>query len=503
MGWAKGDRIFTWNVSAQGGNGQVAVDCSQAQANDEKGTGVSVIRLFKHYIPTPLLALGIIEFFLLMASAEAAWRFRAEQIGIDALPTTDRLTEIVTYAAVVSTIMLATGLYESNGHRSSPQTATRLLVSFTLSLVALAVIFFLLPNVALWRSIFLYAALLSFGLIMVVRMLFARLVNWDRFRRRVVVLGAGGRAAKLDVIGNSPNAGFQIVHYVRMSDREPAVARAVAREDIASFYNLAEELGVSEIVLALEERRGALPVADLLKAKLAGVRVSEMSSFLERETGRVDLGSVSPSWLIFSDGFLGAQQAAVIGKRMFDVAASLLLLTLSSPILLITAVLIKLTSPGPIFYLQERVGQFGQTFNVVKFRSMRNDAEEDGQPQWAQKHDPRVTTIGRLIRATRIDELPQIFNVLRGDMSFVGPRPERPFFVRDLAAQIPFYDERHVVKPGITGWAQLNYPYGASVEDARHKLEYDLYYVKNYSMFLDLLILIQTVRVVLWRDGVR
>ena len=462
-----------------------------------------MIRLFKHYIPTPLLALGIIEFFLLMASAELAWRLRAAQIGMDALPTTDRLTEILTYAAVVSTLMLATGLYDSNGHRSSPQTATRLLVSFALSLVALAVIFFLLPNVALWRSIFLYAALLSFVLIMIVRLLFARLVNWDRFRRRVMVLGAGGRAAKLEVIGASPNAGFQIVRYIRMTEREPAVPAAAPREQIASFYDLAEELGVSEIVLALEERRGSLPVADLLQAKLAGVRVSEMSSFLERETGRVDLGSVSPSWLIFSDGFLGSQQAAVIGKRMFDVAASLVLLALSSPVLLVTALLVKLTSPGPVFYLQERVGQFGRSFNVIKFRSMRSDAEKDGTPQWAQKHDPRVTPVGRLIRATRIDEIPQIFNVLKGDMSFVGPRPERPYFVQDLAAQIPFYDERHVVKPGITGWAQLNYPYGASIEDARHKLEYDLYYVKNYSMFLDLLILIQTVRVVLWRDGVR
>ncbi len=462
-----------------------------------------MIRLFKHYIPAPLLLLGAIEFMLLMLAAEAAWQVRAAQIGMEMFPTTARLNEVITYAAVVSVVMLATGLYETHGYRSFRLTATRLLVAFGLSLVVLSVVFFLLPDVALWRSIFLYAMLFSFVLIMAARGLFARLVNWDRFRRRVIVVGAGDRAAKLGEVGKGPNVGFQIVRYIRMTEREPRIEGATVREDIVGFHDLAEELGVDEIVLALEERRGALPVADLLKAKLAGVRVSEMSSFLERETGRVDLGSVSPSWLIFSDGFLGAKHMSVVGKRAFDVLASLTLLVVSSPLLLIAALLIKLTSRGPIFYHQERVGQLGRSFNVIKFRSMRTDAEKDGTPQWAQRHDPRVTTIGRIIRATRIDEIPQIFNVLRGDMSFVGPRPERPFFVRDLAAQIPFYHERHVAKPGITGWAQLNYPYGASVDDARHKLEYDLYYVKNYSMFLDLLILIQTVRVVLWRDGVR
>ncbi|MFC3713482.1 TIGR03013 family XrtA/PEP-CTERM system glycosyltransferase [Sphingoaurantiacus capsulatus] len=463
-----------------------------------------MIRLFKHYIPTPLLFLGVIEFLLLLISAEAAWQLRADQIGIDALPTTDRFGEVLTYAMVVSVVMLATGLYQPlHGYRSVRLVATRLLVAFALSLVVLAVVFFLLPNVALWRSIFLYAALFSYVLIMVARGVFGKLINWNRFRRRVVVLGAGERAAKLEEVSRSPDAGFQIVRYVRMTDREPRVAGAVVREEVSSFYDLADELGVEEIVLALEERRGALPTGDLLKAKLAGVHVTDMSSFLERETGRVDLGSVSPSWLIFSDGFLGAKGSAVLGKRLYDIAASSLLLAISSPLLLVAAALIKLTSPGPVFYRQERVGQFGRSFDVIKFRSMRTDAEKDGTPQWAQKSDPRVTAIGRIIRATRIDEIPQIINVLRGDMSFVGPRPERPFFVQDLAAQIPFYNERHVVKPGITGWAQLNYPYGASVDDARHKLEYDLYYVKNYSMFLDLLILIQTVRVILWRDGVR
>ena len=462
-----------------------------------------MIRLFKHYVPTPLLMLGLIECALLFLSGELAWKLRNAQAGLDAAPFTGRLPELLTYTIVVYIVMLAVGLYQTDCVRSLRMTLSRMLVALAISVIALSLVFFLFPDVALWRSISLYAIILSLLFIAVVRVLFGGLVGGKRFRRRVLVLGAGARAERVSQLAAADNAGFTIAGFIRMTDKEPVVQNAIPRASIASLSAFIERQAIEEVVLALEERRGSLPVTDLLQVKLEGVRVTELSSFIERETGRVDLGSVSPSWLIFSDGFLGAQRWAVITKRIFDVTASALLLLLSSPLLVITAILIRLTSPGPIFYLQERVGQFGRYYNVIKFRSMRVDAEKDGRPQWAQKGDPRVTAIGRIIRATRIDEIPQIFNVLKGDMSFVGPRPERPFFVRDLAEQIPLYNERHVVKPGITGWAQINYPYGASADDARHKLEYDLYYVKNYSLFLDLLILIQTVRVVLWQDGVR
>jgi len=255
-------------------------------------------------------------------------------------------------------------------------------------------------------------------------------------------------------------------------------------------------------VLALEERRNSLPLADLLRIKTTGVHVNDFSSFIERETGRVDLDSVNPSWLIFSDGFSSGRAISSAAKRVFDVAASALLLALTAPIIALFALLVKLDSKGPAFFRQTRVGLFGQDFDVIKLRSMRTDAEANGA-QWATKDDPRVTRLGRFIRKTRIDELPQTWSVLKGEMSFVGPRPERPEFVADLEEQMPFYAERHMVKPGITGWAQINYPYGASVEDSRHKLEYDLYYAKNYTPFLDLLILLQTLRVVLWHEGAR
>jgi sugar transferase (PEP-CTERM system associated) len=240
----------------------------------------------------------------------------------------------------------------------------------------------------------------------------------------------------------------------------------------------------------------------LIRVKTTGVHVNELSSFLERETGRVDLDTVNPSWLIFSDGFSSGRRLSSIAKRAFDIVASLTLLVLAAPVIMITAVAIKLESKGPAFYRQNRVGLFTLPFSLIKLRSMRQDAEAAGAV-WAQENDPRVTRIGRIIRNLRIDELPQVWNVLCGHMSFVGPRPERPEFVADLETKLKYYAERHMVKPGITGWAQINYPYGASLEDARHKLEYDLYYAKNYTPFLDVLILLQTFRVVLWPDGAR
>ena len=462
-----------------------------------------MIRLFKHYVPTQLLLLGIVDLVALFASAELAWQLRGAQIGLDPLETVSRVGEILVYGFVVSITMLAVGLYQADGSRAWRMSATRLITALAIAFIALSVIFYLFPDVALWRSIAVYATAISFVMLLAVRAAFGRLVSSETLRRRIVVIGTGPRAQRMQLLAAGRDASFRITTFVSMSDAESLVEPVVNHHMIDGLVPLIERDRADEVVLAVEERRGALPTGDLLQVKLGGTKVSEMSTFLERETGRVDLSSVSPSWLIFSDGFLGAQWAAILAKRLFDIAASVLILLLTLPILVVTALLIKTTSPGPVFYHQERVGQFGKPFLAWKFRSMRQDAEKGGQPQWAQQHDPRVTGIGRFIRATRIDEIPQIINVLKGDMSIVGPRPERPFFVRDLAEQIPFYNERHVVKPGIAGWAQLNYPYGASVEDARHKLEYDLYYVKNYSVFLDLLILVQTVRVVLWRTGVR
>jgi sugar transferase (PEP-CTERM system associated) len=267
---------------------------------------------------------------------------------------------------------------------------------------------------------------------------------------------------------------------------------------------MVDVLGVDEIVVAPDCRRGSLPLDELMACRLRGVHVNELNVFLEKQTGCANIDTLSPSWVVFDSGFSrGVVRSA--SKRAFDIAASLLLLFLALPLMLVTALLIKSESGfgGPIFYMQERVGEGGKTFRVIKFRSMHADAERDGVARWATSGDDRVTRIGRVIRKLRIDELPQVINVLRGEMSFVGPRPERPVFVEQLEREIPHYGLRHAVKPGITGWAQLRYAYGASVRDAEEKLKYDLYYVKNHSLLFDLLVLVQTVEVVLFGKGAR
>jgi|TARA_R100000501_G_scaffold17911_1_gene34564 sugar transferase (PEP-CTERM system associated) len=460
-----------------------------------------VIRLFKHYLPRPLLILGLFEMVLVFAAAVLAWKVAWNLADADMPPMRDHLLESLIYTVTVYTMMLGFGAYQLSSFRSFRMTGARLSAAMLMSIVILSLLLLVAPTLDVWRSVLFFAVVFSFLFIVLTRILFLAIIGWRRFREPIIVIGTGAQGRRMVERSEDPTAGFRIVKQLSLS-RVNAEEGSETLQDIPSLADFCARNEVEEIVLALDERRGSLPTDTLLKAKLSGVRVTDMSTFLERMTGRVDLESVRPSWLIFSDGFLGSSTGAVVSKRLFDLIASGLLLLLSSPILLVSALAVRLSSPGPIFYRQERVGQFGKVFEVMKFRSMVQDAEKDGAV-WAQKGDARVTSVGRVIRATRIDEIPQIFNVFKGDMSFVGPRPERPVFVEQLSRQIPFYDERHVVKPGITGWAQLNYPYGASVEDARHKLEYDLYYIKNYSLFLDIVTLIQTVRVVVWQDGVR
>lgn len=268
-----------------------------------------------------------------------------------------------------------------------------------------------------------------------------------------------------------------------------------------SLLDVVRNLRIDEVIVAVRERRGGvLSLRELLDCKLLGTRILDLSTFFERVQGQVRLDSLRASWLIYGDGFRQGWTRTFV-KRCFDLVVGTALLLVAMPVMLVTALLIVLEDGAPIFYSQERVGRGGRPFRVIKFRSMRRDAEKDGKPRWASSNDDRVTRVGRFIRKLRIDELPQLFNVLNGDMSLVGPRPERPYFVDQLTQQIPFYAVRHCVKPGVTGWAQVRYQYGASVDDAAEKLQYDLYYVKNHSLILDTLVLFETVRVVLTGEG--
>ncbi|GAB5481100.1 TIGR03013 family XrtA/PEP-CTERM system glycosyltransferase [Sphingorhabdus sp. EL138] len=462
-----------------------------------------MIRLFKHYIPYPIIFLGLLDLFLLVVAAEISWVLRANQIGMNAGSIYDRPAPIISFAVALEIALIAVGVYGSEALQSLRFAAARILVAISLGVIFLSIVAFILPGTTLWRSNSLYAMILSIFLLMAARVMLGTILDSRVFKRRLLILGAGPRANRIAELASRQESSFVVSGYVDMNEGPAIVKTAIKRTDIDDLPQHVIDLGVSEVVLALEERRNSLPVADLLTIKTTGVHVNDMSSFLERETGRVDLDSVNPSWFIFSDGFSSGRRISTVFKRSFDIVLSLLLLLFTGPLILLFAGLIKMESRGGAFFKQERVGLYGQKFNILKLRSMRADAETGGKAVWASENDPRITRIGHFIRKVRIDELPQAWSVLKGEMSFVGPRPERPQFIDDLQTKMPFYAERHMVKPGITGWAQINYPYGASIEDSRHKLEYDLYYAKNYTPFLDILILLQTIRVVLWPEGAR
>ena len=462
-----------------------------------------MIRLFKHYVPHTVLLLGLIDLFVLLLAAEAGWLLRNWQIEGEVDPSFSRVPQMITFALTLQLAMVGVGVYGVEALQSMRFAVARLVVSISLGVLLLSLIFFLIPALTFWRSNLLYAMVFSASGLTLVRILLGHTLDGQAFKRRVLILGAGPRAARVQQLARRNGASFTIAGYVSMNDGPTAVVNSVNRADIANLSAHVVAVRASEVVLALEERRNALPLNDLLRIKTTGVHVNELSSFLERETGRVDLDSLNPSWLIFSDGFSSGRRLSSAGKRLFDIFVSAVILLLTGPLILFTALLVKLESKGPAFFRQRRIGLYGVPFEIPKLRSMREDAEVGGVAVWAQKDDPRITRVGAIIRKLRIDELPQAWSVLKGEMSFVGPRPERPQFVADLEARLPYYAERHMVKPGITGWAQINYPYGASIEDARQKLEYDLYYAKNYTPFLDLLILLQTVRVVLWPEGAR
>jgi len=462
-----------------------------------------MIRLFKHYIPHAVLMLGIFDFVLLIAAAEAGWVLRAHQIEMDIEEIYTRIGPLLSFALALQTAMIAVGVYGAEALTSIRFATARLLVAISLGVIFLSVMHFATPDLTLWRSNSLYAMMLAFVFLITLRIMLGSMLGGEAFKRRLVVLGAGRRADRVRQLEQRPGSGFIVVGYIAMNDGEQVIEESINRSAIYNLADFVVRLAASEVILALEERRNSIPMSDLLRIKTTGVHVNDLSTFLERETGRVDLDTVNPSWLIFSDGFSSGQRLSAIAKRFFDVLASLMLLILTAPLILLGAIAVLLDSGGPAFYRQLRVGLYGQEFHIVKLRTMRQDAEAAGKAVWAEKDDPRITRTGRILRKLRIDELPQAWNVLKGDMSFVGPRPERRQFVEDLEQQLRYYAERHMVKPGITGWAQINYPYGASIEDSRHKLEYDLYYAKNYSPFLDLLIILQTIRVILWPEGAR
>lgn len=459
------------------------------------------VRVFGHYVAPSMLILVGFEFFLLIAVFYVGYLIRWSHLGGAWIRA--NLREAVAFALVFSTVMVALGLYQRGSSRNMRETFMRLLAVCVVGFAGIIVVVFTFHFLEIWRSTLAWVVPLTPVAIMFSRVMFTRVANLSSLKAKILVIGTGRSAKRIqDVERSDPTSGFQTVGFVSINDLKPEVDSSMRLTELPSIAEFAQQRGIEEVVVAVEERRGALPMQQLLACRSADVRVTDYSTFFERETGMVDLDAFNPSFLVFSERFVGGRLQSTL-KRAFDIFVSILLLILASPIMVVAAILVRLSSPGPILYRQERTGKLGRPFEILKFRSMRQDAEKDGKPQWAKEKDPRVTWFGAFIRKVRIDELPQIFNVLRGEMSFIGPRPERPFFVDQLNQKVPYYNERHRVKPGISGWAQLKFPYGASEDDARGKLQYDLYYVKNYSVFLDALILLQTVRVVVFRVGAR
>jgi len=409
------------------------------------------------------------------------------------------------FAGVLLICLTATGLYNRRLRDAFEGVIVRVFLAFVFGTMLLTLLYYLFAEVFLGRGILALALLTGFAGIVATRSVLLAVLVREGGKRNVLVLGAGRRAFPLTRLRRRTDLiGLRIVGFLPVGGDElcvPAERRLDIQGGIPDWVSANR---IHEIVVAADERRGTLDMDELLRCRSRGAVISELQAFYERETGRVNLDSLLPSWIAFSSGTNGS----VIGgriKQLFDIVISLLLLVVTLPVMLLASLAVWLESGlrGPIFYRQIRVGENGREFEVLKFRSMRIDAEKVGGAQWAQKNDPRVTRVGAILRRYRIDELPQIFNVLRGEMSFVGPRPERPEFVSRLERSYPHYADRHRVRPGLTGWAQIYYPYGASDEDAYQKLQYDLYYVNHRSLYLDLVILLQTAEVVLWGRGVR
>lgn len=450
-----------------------------------------------------MLSLLGVEFLLLLSVFVATDHFRQSDHNL----VSNGLLDAVAFACTTMLAIFAIGAYQGDALRSTRVLVPRLLTgavigAFTMYFGWIVPEYGVIPP---WQMLLL--AVVAAGVLIGARVVGLQLRGLRRaLKPKVLVLGTGAGALALwHACGE--RHGIRLHRFLdAMGDPDRVIGSELPLDRVmplpADLAVLARREHANEIVVALDDRRQRLPVEMLLRCRMQGIRVTDESSFIERATGRVDLEALRPSWLIFADGFHCGRMEAW-AKRVLDLGFSLGLLAAMAPLLLVIAVTIKLDSPGPVFYRQRRVGLQGRAFSILKFRTMREDAESDGRARWATLGDDRITRVGSVLRRTRFDELPQLWNVLRGEMSVVGPRPERPEFVAELAERIPFYRERHQIRPGITGWAQISCSYGASEEDARLKLSYDLYYLKNRSFSFDLLILVRTVGTVLFGEGAR
>ncbi len=473
---------------------------------------MATFKLFNNHVKIPFVLLAIVEGTVFFTSVFIASAIRYRTLDFSSTETLFGADNIVLKAGVFAVVhllcMTALGQYQRENYRGNNnflRTLARMVVSMLLASVILIVIFYVIPATTLGRGVSSLAVLLSFACVVTLRQVFFHTIDGNFFVSKVLVFGTGKRAA--DLLAYSEDADNRSSYRIMGFISTPSQAHIIPQEKIIGLDKCllaqARKLDVNEIILALDDRRKEYPTQHLLECKMNGITITDPVSFLEREQGKVNLKMMNPSWMIYSDGFTTSKLKDFLA-RAFDIVSSLSILILMSPVLLITALLIFLEGGmrEPVFYRQTRVGKNGKLFDLLKFRSMSVNAEVNGA-QWALVNDARVTRVGSIIRKFRIDELPQILNILNGDMRLVGPRPERPEFVSKLSESIDMYNQRHAVKPGLAGWAQLKYPYGASEEDAYEKLQYDLFYIKNSNLVMDFFILIQTLEVVIFGKGAR
>ncbi|MCU7847553.1 MAG: TIGR03013 family PEP-CTERM/XrtA system glycosyltransferase [Candidatus Thiodiazotropha sp. (ex Lucinoma kastoroae)] len=464
-----------------------------------------MIKLFGIYISKAVVLLGVVEILIFYSSMLGAIYLRHEFVGSAFTVDDETLNNLpVIFSIIMFSSFTALGLYQKGSMASSSGFLVRLILAFLVGGVAMALLFFVLPFFPVdERSVLTYGLSLSLLGVLIARTIFVRFTSDKILRRRVLVLGVGINADRIEEsVKAKDTVGIVVVGYVNLGDRIELIdeERQIVKDQ--TLLEISNRLAVDEIVVAVDDRRKKLPNHELLECKIKGIQILDLLTFFEKELSIINIDLLYPSWMLYTDGYRQRPLNRAI-KKGFDMSVGIVISIVAAPLMVLVtlASLIESVGRDPILYSQVRVGKNGKLFKVYKFRSMRTDAEADGVARWATKNDARVTKLGGFLRKTRLDELPQIYNILNGDMSLVGPRPERPEFVLQLSNDIPYYLQRHWVKPGLTGWAQMLYPYGASEEDAKRKLEYDLYYVKNASTMLDFIILLQTIEVVLLGKG--
>jgi sugar transferase (PEP-CTERM system associated) len=464
-----------------------------------------MLKIFKQYYPIRNIFFIVGEsFFIILSILIAAWVISGFSF---AFFSKIYLAKALLVSLILQTCLYYNDLYEFKVSKTLKELGLRLIEAIGAAAILLALFFFLFPEAVMADGVLGISAIILLGVVISWRYIYMLALDWGVFNQRIIIMGSGELAQGIvKEIQGCKDCGYTIslIMYEEGDqnvwvDFETLAPIRTASKDL---NEKAKAVGVKKVVVALGEKRGRMPIRELLQCRLDGLEVIDGNTFVEMLTGKLIVRNLNPGWLIFSDGFQKSPIQEII-KRVADIVFSLVLLVLLLPLMAVAAVLIKLDSKGPILFSQQRAGRGRHLYQILKFRSMVQDAERATGPVWAGEADARITRVGKIIRRLRIDELPQIWNVLKGDMSLVGPRPEREVFIKELVKQVPYYDARLTVKPGLTGWAQINYRYGASIEDAVEKLNYDLFYIKNMSFLMDVLIILRTVKIVLFGSGAR